>query len=165
MKKYIIICIVIILLTALTLYGVRKEPISDSTTKSITYNGSLKPEIKYVYPTPVPEPKPNILNYTWKIEYKGNGEGGDDIHVIEFINTGTTNIKSFIIKIEMFKASGDFYTSRKFDIGSIEPGQTVKKSVSIPSRYYGLETWSTSKFYTYNEIEGWKEQKMESTYK
>lgn len=104
--------------------------------------------------------------FLWELIFYGS-EGGKDLGTITFQNTGK-NLSNVKFTFLLTEYDGDFYSSESVLIGDVAKGKIVTKKVSIPSRYWGGETWSIMdlSIYVNNTIEEkwvlrdgeWKEQ-------
>ena len=106
--------------------------------------------------------------YTWRIDYYGR-EGSRDIGTLIFENMGQ-NLYNVKFKFGFYKGSGDLYTEESTVIGDVASGKIIRKKVSLPSRYWGEETWSREIMFIYingslkekwiYENDEWKEQQL-----
>jgi hypothetical protein len=78
--------------------------------------------------------------FLWQISFYGN-ENGRDVGAITFQNTGKnlSNVKFIFL---LLTNSGNLYDSESVLLGDVAQGKTITKKVSMPSRYWGQETWS-----------------------
>lgn len=90
--------------------------------------------------------QPKIL-YTWRIDPYGR-EGSTDLETLIFENSGR-NLSNIKFKFEFYTSSGKFYSDVSVDVGNVASGKIVRKKVSLPSRYWGTETWSKEKLFLY----------------
>lgn len=112
-------------------------------------------------PTPTPTPELNHIDYAWSISNGKNGGGGQDISDFIFENTGAVTLYDIKIKFDYYTANGRFYTTRKFEIGTVEVGKKKTSTIKTPSRYWGYETWTTQKLsISYNGLP-YKDEPME----
>ncbi len=109
--------------------------------------------------------------YTWQIDYYGR-EGSRDLGRVTFENRGK-NLSNVKFRFAFYRASGAQYSEESLNIGDVASGKVVQKKVSLPSRYWGEETWSQEKVFAYvngslkeiwvYENDEWKEEQANKT--
>jgi len=112
------------------------------------------------YDNYTPTPTPQGDKYIWEINYYGT-ENGNYLGIITFENKGD-NLRAVKFKFEFYKASGAFYSDKKFDVGDVAGGQIVKKKVDIPTRSYSYEVWSKEKIFVTVNGGPWEEQQLQN---
>lgn len=109
--------------------------------------------------------------YGWKIDYYGR-EGSRDLGALTFANMGK-NLSNVKFRFAFYESSGATYSEESIPIGDIASGKTVRKKVSLPGRYTGVETWSQEKVFLYingsvkeimvYENDEWREEQVNTT--
>lgn len=94
--------------------------------------------------------------YKWRIEFYER-EGSRDLGVLTFENMGK-NLSDVKFRFEFYKSNGEQYSTESLNIGDVASGEIVRKKLSLPGRYSGVETWSEKKTFVY--VNGaWEEQR------
>jgi hypothetical protein len=85
--------------------------------------------------------------FGWKIEYYGR-EGSMDLGVLTFTNRGK-NLSDVEFRFAFYDSSSTTYSDKSIPMGDVASGKTVRKKVSLPGRYTGVQTWIKQKVFVY----------------
>lgn len=83
------------------------------------------------------------------------------------------NLSNVKFRFAFYESSGATYSEESIPIGDVASGKTVRKKVSLPGRYTGVETWSQEKVFLYingsvkeimvYENDEWREEQVNTT--